>query len=349
MSTNINIGDQNVMFSYKKVLNSKDFSGIFKNLFPVGIYEGLIIDSYGSSSVNVTKGSLVLKDKDDSNLYIKVNFGSDFTVAGNSESNNICVVYFDYIYNDNNNVYAKIEFVSDKSGMGNVIEIGRLVYNSGVPVGVDYSYRDDGKVNFRNFYEIYSKTEGDGRYLQVSNNLNDLNNVATARTNLDVYSKTEGDGRYLRISNNLSDIPDKAIARSNLNVYSKTEGDTRYLTRNNNLSDLANKTTARSNLEVKLSKVYSDSGWVNITVDKWYMLTYGSRGEMNTRIEIYVRDKDSPSSYRQVDIDNDLIYICYSKYTNGDLCIYFDTAPIIRHPFGSNVTADQFRLLVYEN
>lgn len=46
-----------------------------------------------------------------------------------------------------------------------------------------------------------------------------------ARTALDVYSKSEGDDRYLLKANNLSGLTDLAIARGNLDVYSTSEVD----------------------------------------------------------------------------------------------------------------------------
>lgn len=49
------------------------------------------------------------------------------------------------------------------------------------------------------------------------------NTAGGARTNLDVYSKTEGDARYLLETNNLSDLTNDATARTNLDVYSKSE------------------------------------------------------------------------------------------------------------------------------
>ena len=81
---------------------------------------------------------------------------------------------------------------------------------------------------FDNFDTSYSKTEADDRFLNESNNLSDLPNVTTARTNLSVYSKTESDNRFLNESNNLSDLPNVTTARTNLSVYSKTEADDRY-------------------------------------------------------------------------------------------------------------------------
>lgn len=54
-----------------------------------------------------------------------------------------------------------------------------------------------------------NEAELDARFLLKSNNLSDLPNKATARTNLDVPT----------LSNNLSDIPNKGAARANLSVY----------------------------------------------------------------------------------------------------------------------------------
>lgn len=54
----------------------------------------------------------------------------------------------------------------------------------------------------------------------------------------------------LTISNNLSDLADKATARTNLGVYSKAEADAGYMARAKNLSDVSDKATARTNLDV---------------------------------------------------------------------------------------------------
>ena len=97
----------------------------------------------------------------------------------------------------------------------------------------------------------YTSTEADGRYLRREQNLSDLNNLVTARTNLSVYSKSETDtavGLRLLKTSNLSDLNSISTARSNLSVYSKTEADGRYLNEDSNLSDLPSKSTSRSNL-----------------------------------------------------------------------------------------------------
>lgn len=48
-------------------------------------------------------------------------------------------------------------------------------------------------------------------FLQVANDLSDLNSVITARTNLDVYSKAESDAKYLRIDQSTSPTVDNTI------------------------------------------------------------------------------------------------------------------------------------------
>lgn len=49
---------------------------------------------------------------------------------------------------------------------------------------------------FDPFDASYTKTEADDRFLNESNNLSDLTNTATARTNLNVYSKSEADSLF---------------------------------------------------------------------------------------------------------------------------------------------------------
>lgn len=62
----------------------------------------------------------------------------------------------------------------------------------------------------------YSKGEADGRYYNK--------NVT--------YTRTEMDGRYLNEANNLSDLVNKATARSNLDVWSKGEANNRFTEHN---------------------------------------------------------------------------------------------------------------------
>lgn len=59
-------------------------------------------------------------------------------------------------------------------------------------------------------------------YMRGSQNLVELADKATSRSNLDVYSK----GEALAKDNNLSEVTDKAVARTNLDVYSKAETNT---------------------------------------------------------------------------------------------------------------------------
>lgn len=47
------------------------------------------------------------------------------------------------------------------------------------------------EVAFSSAGDFYTKTEADARYLRISNNLGDITNTATARTNLSVYSQAQ--------------------------------------------------------------------------------------------------------------------------------------------------------------
>lgn len=61
--------------------------------------------------------------------------------------------------------------------------------------------------------------------LKISENLNDLQSTATARTNLNVYSQTESDNRYFQIANNLSELTDIQGFLDTLGVKSNAERD----------------------------------------------------------------------------------------------------------------------------
>lgn len=89
--------------------------------------------------------------------------------------------------------------------------------------------------------------------LKKAQNLADLTNVSTARTNLGVYSSTEVDTEIastsallLQKSQNLADVANAATARTNLDVPQTST----VLLKSGNLSGLANTATARSNLGV---------------------------------------------------------------------------------------------------
>lgn len=122
----------------------------------------------------------------------------------------------------------------------------------------------------------------DSRYLRAANNLSDLANAATARTNLGAGAASglatldgsgavpasqlgNADSRYLRPANNLSDLANVATARTNLGAGATSglatldgsgavpasqlgNADSRYLRALNNLSDLTNYVAARTNL-----------------------------------------------------------------------------------------------------
>lgn len=106
--------------------------------------------------------------------------------------------------------------------------------------------------------------------LALSENLGDLSNKGTARSNLDVYSKEEANGRFLRVSEKLLELvsltadevngltAEQAAAlkaqkqeavRANIDAEKKGTGDLK-LNKASNLNDLADKVVARKNISV---------------------------------------------------------------------------------------------------
>lgn len=138
----------------------------------------------------------------------------------------------------------------------------------------------------------------DVRYMRGQNNLSEVANKATSRSNLEVLSEIESDSRYVAKSQNLNDLPNKATAFNNIkqlastsyqgvieiatspevqdgvrddvavvpstlkdNYYNKSITDGRYLQRANNLTDVNNLNAARANLDV-FSRTESDSRYL---------------------------------------------------------------------------------------
>lgn len=83
-------------------------------------------------------------------------------------------------------------------------------------------------------------------FLKKSENLNDLANKATARTNLSVYSKAESDANFLDAASNLSDLNNTTTARTNLDVFSKTEVNSKTISAGNGLTGGGDLSTNRT-------------------------------------------------------------------------------------------------------
>lgn len=133
-----------------------------------------------------------------------------------------------------------IELVSQPTGQSNT---NLMMTNSG-------DLRIYARNNTTPWSRVYTSGESDTLYLSKANNLSDLDNVITARSNLGILSITENDARYMIGSRNLSELTDKAAALSNLGILSTVQNDTRYLKSGSNLSDLANVATSRTNLQL---------------------------------------------------------------------------------------------------
>lgn len=110
--------------------------------------------------------------------------------------------------------------------------------------------------------DIGLSTLTDDPQLKIASNLSDLNDTATARTNLDVYSKEETDSLYvpktLTVNGHLLS-GDITVTKSDVGLSTVT--DDPQLKRASNLSDLNDTTAARTNLDV-YSKEETDSTYV---------------------------------------------------------------------------------------
>ncbi|EAT8817127.1 tail fiber domain-containing protein [Salmonella enterica] len=116
----------------------------------------------------------------------------------------------------------------------------------------------------RSNLSVYSKSETDNKFMIGPNNLSELTNVVVARQKLEVYSQSETDAKLLQAANNLSDIVDTAIARTNLGINSTLENDAKYLQVENNLSDVKDVATARTNLGIN-STIENDAKYLQVS------------------------------------------------------------------------------------
>ncbi|EIK5540445.1 tail fiber domain-containing protein [Salmonella enterica] len=133
-----------------------------------------------------------------------------------------------------------IELVSQPTGQSNT---NLMLTDSG-------DLRIYARNNTTPWSRVYTSGESDTLYLSKANNLSDLDNVITARSNLGILSITENDARYMIGSRNLSELTDVAAARTKLGILDTIGNDARYLKVASNLSDLASVTTSKVNLQL---------------------------------------------------------------------------------------------------
>lgn len=109
--------------------------------------------------------------------------------------------------------------------------------------------------------KILTPKKATATFVKRSNNLSDLANVATARTNLSVYSKAECNSLFLDAASNLAELTNTATARTNLglgSIATSPAGD--FLSKAGNLAGLVNVQTARNNLGLQSLAMFNALG-----------------------------------------------------------------------------------------
>ena len=161
-----------------------------------------------------------------------------------------------------------IELVSQPTGQSNT---NLMLTDSG-------DLRIYARNNTTPWSRVYTSGESDTLYLSKANNLSDLDNVITARSNLGILSTTENDSRYMIGSRNLSELTDVAAARTKLGILDTIGNDARYLKSASNLSDLASVTTSKVNLQV--DRLQQNSTLTHVfTQDKTKSLVIDNNGK----------------------------------------------------------------------
>ena len=234
------------------------------------------------TSVNGQTGTVVLSFTDVQALpattYIPTS-GTDFDPVGTDNSVNVTLSgAYDYLSISGQQItLGQVDLTTDVTGKLPVANMDGLA-----AVATSGSWND-----LANQPTNVSYWANDALYLSAGNNLGDVADVATARTNLGLknlahtadyadllnvpvnVSTFANDAVYLTSANDLSDLTSAAAARTNLGLktvaatgaYSDLTGvpvnvsqftnDSQYITSANNLSDVGNVVTARSNLGLK--------------------------------------------------------------------------------------------------
>ena len=189
--------------------------------------------------------------------------------------------------NEGQEGFDATDLLKKYNNLGDLLDVGEArnnlnVYSKNEVYGKEENYSKE---------EVYSKTEIDSKFselpvdifnitdggsvdtsncLKKNNNLSDLNDVETARNNLNVYAKdevyskdevdekianidTSGGGvenvdtsNCLKTTNNLGDLSNIATARTNLNVYSQSEVNSKITAINTSITTLTKNTFDKS-------------------------------------------------------------------------------------------------------
>ena len=243
----VNIADNHLFINAGYEFNQAQSGGIVVNYEPTALGKYVDVGGFTAGAAGISNAAVAVSSEGTSFAA-----GDIIQVSGaaNDLNNGLFEVYShvsDVLTIKGIGLYSCSEsflqnqFVTDSTVQGLITKINVAVLQASVTGEWQYAKGSSAPLTF---------TALTGGALLASNNLSDLADASSARTNLGLGSAAESAASdFLAVASNLSDLDDASAARTNLGLGSAAESAASdFLAVSSNLSDLADASTARTNL-----------------------------------------------------------------------------------------------------
>lgn len=156
MSSEINIGNQNITFQYYQEAKARNFNELLYKVVPKGIVNGgdISIDN-NNKKVSLNPFGVIIEVKtDDSDISVKISTKESVDVTSTLTSSTNYIVG-QYSWRDLKENYMDIKCVSKSDAYNSTIIFGKVDYVEGEPYSIDYTERTLSKLFFAN-QNVYS-------------------------------------------------------------------------------------------------------------------------------------------------------------------------------------------------